>query len=80
MELTAGSIAVFSSLSPHRTGPNLTQKTRKAYILQYADDGAVIRHPRIEECMLYESSELNLAPFDVARDSKKQLSSPRLTP
>ena len=45
MELTAGSIAVFSSLSPHRTGPNLTQKTRKAYILQYADDGAVIHLP-----------------------------------
>ena len=45
MELTAGSIAVFSSLSPHRTGPNLTQKTRKAYILQYADDRAVIHLP-----------------------------------
>ena len=45
MELTAGSVAVFSSLSPHRTGPNLTQKIRKAYILQYAEDGAVIHHP-----------------------------------
>ncbi len=45
MELTAGSVAVFSSLSPHRTGPNLTQKTRKAYIIQYAEDGAVIHLP-----------------------------------
>lgn len=35
-----GSIAVFSSLTPHRTGPNLTQTTRKSYILQYAADGA----------------------------------------
>ena len=38
----AGSIVVFSSLTPHRTGPNLTQSVRKAYILQYAPDGARI--------------------------------------
>ena len=42
LELTAGSIAVFSSLSPHRTGPNLTREIRKSYILQYAVDGAII--------------------------------------
>ena len=42
LELTAGSIAVFSSLSPHRTGPNLTGGIRKAYILQYAVDGAIV--------------------------------------
>ena len=35
-----GSIVVFSSLTPHRTGPNLTGSVRKAYILQYAPDGA----------------------------------------
>ncbi len=40
-----GGIAVFSSLAPHRTGPNLTTATRKSYILQYAADGAVM-HPR----------------------------------
>jgi phytanoyl-CoA hydroxylase len=45
VELTAGSIAVFSSLAPHRTGPNETTQVRKAYILQYAPDGA-IAHPR----------------------------------
>jgi len=39
---SAGSIVVFSSLTPHRTGPNLTQSVRKAYILQYAPDGARI--------------------------------------
>ncbi len=40
----AGDIVVFSSLAPHRTGPNLRQDTvRKAYILQYAPDGAVTR-------------------------------------
>ncbi len=36
----AGSIVVFSSLTPHRTGPNLTREVRKTYILQYAPEGA----------------------------------------
>lgn len=40
----AGDIVVFSSLAPHRTGPNLKRDTvRKAYILQYAPDGAKTR-------------------------------------
>jgi phytanoyl-CoA hydroxylase len=38
----AGDVVVFSSLTPHRTGPNLTAETRKSYILQYAPDGAVV--------------------------------------
>jgi phytanoyl-CoA hydroxylase len=38
----AGDAIVFSSLSPHRTGPNLkTGTVRKAYILQYCFDGSV---------------------------------------
>jgi phytanoyl-CoA hydroxylase len=37
----AGSVVVFSSLTPHATGYNATDETRKAYILQYAPDGAV---------------------------------------
>ena len=37
-----GDIILFSSLAPHRTGPNLKDGTvRKAYILQYAPDGAI---------------------------------------
>ena len=36
----AGGAAVFSSLTPHLTGPNTTDEVRKAYILQYAPDGA----------------------------------------
>jgi ectoine hydroxylase-related dioxygenase (phytanoyl-CoA dioxygenase family) len=36
----AGSIVVFSSLTPHHTGRNLTDEVRKAYIVQYAPDGA----------------------------------------
>ena len=39
--VAAGSAVVFSSLTPHLTGPNTTDAVRKAYILQYAPDGAV---------------------------------------
>lgn len=41
VEAPAGSVVVFSSLTPHRTGPNRTDEVRSAYILQYAPDGAV---------------------------------------
>lgn len=40
-----GGIVVFSSLTPHRTGPNQTSGVRKSYILQYALDGAVAFAP-----------------------------------
>jgi ectoine hydroxylase-related dioxygenase (phytanoyl-CoA dioxygenase family) len=35
-----GGIVVFSSLTPHLTGPNTTDETRKAYIVQYARTGS----------------------------------------
>ncbi len=38
----AGSVVVFSSLTPHATKRNTTDEVRKAYILQYIPDGAVI--------------------------------------
>jgi len=41
----AGSIVVFSSLTPHATGPNRSSDVRKAYIVQYAPDGARVRTP-----------------------------------
>ena len=37
----AGGVVIFSSLTPHKTGPNLTSdRLRKAYIVQFAPDGA----------------------------------------
>ena len=42
----AGSIVVFSSLTPHSTGPNRTDGTRKAYIVQYTPAGAAVVRPR----------------------------------
>ena len=35
-----GGVVVFSSLTPHMTGPNLTERLRKTYIVQFAPDGA----------------------------------------
>jgi phytanoyl-CoA hydroxylase len=42
VEANVGDVVVFSSLTPHRTGPNTTDRTRKAYIVQYAADGAEV--------------------------------------
>ncbi len=36
----AGSVVVFTSLTPHATATNRTDQVRKAYIVQYAPDGA----------------------------------------
>ena len=41
VEAKAGDIVVFSSLTPHRTGPNRTPDDRKSYILQYCHEGSV---------------------------------------
>ena len=41
-QVGAGGVVVFSSLTPHLTGPNLTDAVRKAYILQYAPQGATV--------------------------------------
>ena len=43
-EVPAGGAVVFSSLTPHLTGPNPTTDVRKAYILQYAPSGAAVQH------------------------------------
>lgn len=40
----AGSIVVFTSLTPHATARNTTDDIRKAYIVQYAPEGAVAFH------------------------------------
>jgi len=43
-EVPAGGAVVFSSLTPHLTGPNTTDAVRKAYIVQYAPaDAEVLR-------------------------------------
>ena len=44
----AGSIVVFTSLTPHYTERNQTDAVRKAYIVQYAPDGAVAYRPQAD--------------------------------
>jgi ectoine hydroxylase-related dioxygenase (phytanoyl-CoA dioxygenase family) len=46
--VAAGGIVVFSSLTPHRTGPNRTRDVRKSYIVHYAPDGAAVIDPSHE--------------------------------
>jgi ectoine hydroxylase-related dioxygenase (phytanoyl-CoA dioxygenase family) len=43
----AGGIVVFSSLTPHATGPNRSDRVRKSYIVQLAPDGARIADPDV---------------------------------
>jgi ectoine hydroxylase-related dioxygenase (phytanoyl-CoA dioxygenase family) len=38
-EVPAGGAVVFSSVTPHQTGPNVTDDVRKAYIVQYGPVG-----------------------------------------
>jgi ectoine hydroxylase-related dioxygenase (phytanoyl-CoA dioxygenase family) len=52
-----GDIVVFSSLTPHRTGPNLTSDVRRSYILQYAGDGARVRRGADDAGMLQDDPE-----------------------
>ena len=63
----AGDIVVFSSLTPHKTGPNLTDTTRKAYILQYAPDGCRIRSGEGELGALQSDAERQ---FFVVKDGR----------
>jgi phytanoyl-CoA hydroxylase len=44
----AGSIVVFTSLTPHYTERNTTDSVRKAYIVQYAPDGAEAYRPQAD--------------------------------
>jgi ectoine hydroxylase-related dioxygenase (phytanoyl-CoA dioxygenase family) len=53
----AGGMVVFSSLTPHKTGPNLTaDDVRKTYIVQFAPDGAHV--------LTRENDELKSTPCD----------------
>ena len=61
----AGSIVVFSSLTPHRTGPNRTGATRKAYIVQFAPDGAKIKRRGSDGVLRDEPCDVEERQFPV---------------
>ena len=49
VEARVGDVICFSSLTPHRTGPNVTDGIRKAYILQYCAEGSTAFDPRPQD-------------------------------
>lgn len=77
VEVTAGSIVVFSTLTPHCTGGNSTDAVRKSYITQYAlegaetiqraDNGAIVRsradHPLRQFPILVDGERVEPAPL-----------------
>ena len=39
--VSAGTIIIFSSLTPHSSGANITKKNRKAYLSQYSSENII---------------------------------------
>jgi phytanoyl-CoA hydroxylase len=72
-EVGAGGIVVFSSLTPHLTGPNTTDAVRKAYILQYAPTGATIYEgdPWSDEPPKAKGADDPVRQFPVVRDGQR---------
>ena len=77
--VSAGSIVVFSSLTPHATKPNVTDAVRKAYIVQYAPEGAVALHGdpdgRAAHVRASGSATTNVATGSCATASASELAS-----
>ena len=69
----AGGVVVFSSLTPHLTGPNTTDAVRKAYILQYAPAGAQILRgdPSSDAPPTRESADAPDRQYPVLRDGER---------
>ena len=63
----AGSIVVFSSLTPHSTGPNRTDRTRKAYIVQFAPDGAEVIRPGPDGALTRIPADDRARQYEVVR-------------
>jgi phytanoyl-CoA hydroxylase len=72
-EVRAGGVVVFSSLTPHLTGPNTTDAVRKAYILQYAPAGAVVLRgdPSSGDEPVREPTDAPERQYAVARDGAR---------
>ncbi len=67
VEAKAGDIVVFSSLTPHRTGPNTTGTVRKAYIVQFSHDGAIMYPRQVDKALFQDDPERN---FLICKDGK----------
>ena len=75
IEAKAGSIVIFSSLTPHMTGANTTSETRKAYILQYAPEGSFLLKgdPSAGEPEIREAANEPNRQFAILKDGIPQI-------
>jgi phytanoyl-CoA hydroxylase len=64
----AGSIVVFSSLTPHSTGPNRTGAVRKAYIVQFAPSGAAVIRAAPGEAPTRIAADDGARQYEILRD------------
>ena len=67
----AGSIVVFSSLTPHSTGPNRTGDVRKAYIVQFAPAGAEVVRPEPGGATLRVPAADEVRQYEVLRRGER---------
>ena len=67
----AGSIVVFSSLTPHSTGPNRTGEVRKAYIVQFAPTGAEVLRPGPDGNVTRTPADDESRQFEVLRSGRR---------
>jgi len=65
--VSAGSVVVFSSLTPHSTGPNRTNGVRKAYIVQFAPDGAEVVRPAPDGTLTRTPADNEARQYEVVR-------------
>jgi len=63
-----GSIVVFSSLTPHATGPNATGAVRKAYIVQFAPSGAYVIQAGQGTALIHQAADDEARQFVILRD------------
>jgi ectoine hydroxylase-related dioxygenase (phytanoyl-CoA dioxygenase family) len=67
----SGSIVVFSSLTPHSTGPNRTGDVRKAYIVQYAPSGAEVVRPQSDGSDVRTPADDEGRQYEVLRGGRR---------
>ncbi len=67
----AGSIVVFSSLTPHATGPNRTGGVRKAYIVQFAPDGAAVLRRNDQGVLERAPADAPERQYPILRDGRE---------
>lgn len=66
-----GDVVVFSSLTPHATGPNSTDGIRKSYILQYGHGHAEVVEKAADGSILRRRCDNPLTQYEILRNGEK---------